>query len=375
MDSFKYYFSLCLLIFLVWTSDVDGFAPLGRYSQSSALVGNKLYFFGSALAVQFRDNVFLDVTLSTLNTSNPSWSLSNASVPTNSAFASACVGGPNKNTIFLLEHQDTNNAGTNNTVVYSFDTVSSTWTTLPVSGTLPVRISGLGIPFNDIFILDTLSSVWTKGSSIGAPTARYVFSATLLNNGLILYIGGGDSINMAEIPTFNTNSGTWSLTVAVGDTINPRSGHTAVLSPDGHVIIYGGAKNNSALDQSQQLASLDTNVNPYSWSKKSSNGVSGVNNNLYNLNNVNAQLYLLDTRNYMWVTDTLQHPNSTNPQNPSVTQIQTVIASNSLNTGVIVAIPIVSITILAIIGLTGYWFYKKNKQNDVIRIAGSKYGY
>ncbi|CAG8680102.1 6977_t:CDS:2, partial [Cetraspora pellucida] len=353
---------------------VDGFAPLGRFRQSSALVGNRLYFFGSAIIVQARENVFLDVTLSTLNTSNPLWSSSNASVPTNSAFASACVGGPNKNTIFLLEHLDTNNAGTNNTAVYAFDTVSGTWTTRTMTGTLPVRISGLGISFNDIFILDTLSSVWTQGSSIGAPTARSDFSATLLNNGLILYIGGGDNINMAEIPIFNTNSGSWSTMVAAGDTISPRSGHTAVLSPIGHVIIYGGVKNNTAFDQSQQLASLDTTVNPFTWSKKSLNGVSGVSNSALNLNNLNTQFYLLDARNYMFVTDTLQRstsPTSPNPQNPSVTQIQTVIASNSnaLNTGVIVAIPLVSIAILAIIGFTGYWLYKKNKQNDIVRIA------
>ncbi|CAG8476121.1 6743_t:CDS:2, partial [Racocetra fulgida] len=180
------------------------------------------------------------------------------------------------------------------------------------------RNSGPSAALNDIFILDTLSLTWTQGSSVDAPTARADFSATLLNNGLILYIGGGDNINMAE--------------VAAGDTIDPRSGHTAVLSPDGHVIIYGGTKNNSALDQSQQLASLDTTVNPY-------------NNNVYDLNNKNTQLFLLDTQNYMWVTDTLQQPNATtspNPQNPSVTYIQTVVASNSnaLNTGVIVAIPI-----------------------------------
>ncbi|CAG8567406.1 15732_t:CDS:2 [Cetraspora pellucida] len=339
MDPFKIYLFLCLLIFLVWTSaGVDVFAPVGRFRQSSALVGNKLYVFGSAIYSQTRETIILDVTLSTLNTSNPSWSLPNASVPTNSAFASACVGGPNKNTIFLLEHLDTNNNVTNTTVVYSFDTVSSTWSPTPVSGVAPesrqqfqASSSPSGVLLNDIFMLDTSSLVWTQGSLIGAPTGRVEFSATLLNNGRILYIGG-DGINMANIPFYNTNSGKWSSTVAVGDTIDTRSSHTAVLSPDGHVIIYGGNNNNSALDQSQQLASLDTTVNPYTWSKKSLNG-------------------------------------------PSVTQIQTVIASNSLSTDVIVAIPIVSIAILAIIGFTGYFLYKKNKQNDVIRIAGSKYGY
>ncbi|CAG8609512.1 9621_t:CDS:2, partial [Racocetra persica] len=272
--------------------------------QSSALVGNRLYFFGSAVYTEARDNLFLDVTLSTLNTSNPLW-FSNVSVPTDSALASACVGGPNKNAIYLLEHLNATNAPRISST--SFDVL------------------------NDIFILDTLLSTWAPGSIVGAPTGRVDFSATLLNNGLILYIGGiggGDSINMAEISIFNTNNNSWFPMNAVGDTITSRSSHSAVLSPDGHVIIYGGNSNNIAFNQSQQLATLDTTVNPYKWTKKSLN----------------------------------------------VTQIQTVIASESttLSTGVIVAIPIVSIAVLAIIGFTGYWLYKRNKQNDIIHIAGSK---
>ncbi|RIB27655.1 hypothetical protein C2G38_2159935 [Gigaspora rosea] len=45
---------------------------------------------------------------------------------------------------------------------------------------------------------------------------------------------------MAEVNS--TNNNTWSTMIATGDNINSRRSHTAVLSPDGHVVIYGGSK-------------------------------------------------------------------------------------------------------------------------------------
>ncbi|CAG8848692.1 14469_t:CDS:2, partial [Gigaspora margarita] len=195
----------------------------------------------------------------------PLWFLSKSLVPTDSAFASACVGGSDKNIIYLLEHRDTNGNITNKTIVYAFDTVSREWNI--TIGKSPVPSPG-GI-LNDINIFDTLNLTWIKGSRVNAPTPRADFTATLLKNGLILYLGGGDDINMAEILIYNTNNNAWSAMIATCDNINSRRSHTAVLSSDGHVVIYGGSKDkNFPLHQSQQLASLDTTVNPYKWSSK-----------------------------------------------------------------------------------------------------------
>ncbi|CAG8492241.1 6043_t:CDS:2 [Dentiscutata heterogama] len=107
-----------------------------------------------------------------------------------------------------------------------------------------------GDALNDIYILDTLKFTWTQGSNVNAPTSRGDFTATLINNGLILYLGG-DNINIFKITG--------------GDEISPRIFHSAVLSPDGHVILYGGK---GPTDQNELLASLDTTVNPYKWSAK-----------------------------------------------------------------------------------------------------------
>ncbi|CAG8846523.1 32129_t:CDS:2, partial [Gigaspora margarita] len=169
--------------------------------QSSALVGNKLHFFGSQNLAQVRDNIYLDVTLSTLNTTNPSWFMSE-SIPAGFALASACIGGPNKNTIYLLDRFTTNDDFSNYTIVYAFDTVTATWNTPNISGQIPISrqqfqavddTNGFKYPnasFDAIQILDTLSLTWTQGSNVSAPTQRVDFTATFLYNGLILYIGG-----------------------------------------------------------------------------------------------------------------------------------------------------------------------------------------
>ncbi|CAG8692768.1 15184_t:CDS:2, partial [Dentiscutata erythropus] len=342
--------------------------------QSSAIVGNRLYFLGSAISKQASENIFLDVTFSTLNTSNPPWSQTNSRVPTNSAYASACVGGPNNNNIYLLEHLNTTSGFSNYTIVYAFDTVNKSWSIPNISGIIPVRFFGSssdGELLNDIYIFDTLKLTWTQGSNVNAPTPRADFTATLLNNGLIIYIGG--DVDMFKIPIYNTNNDSWSTMIADGNELSPRSRFTAVLSPDGHVIIYGGT---GPTDQTELLASLDTTVNPYIWSAKPmignnvppplvlhsaaivdnfmiiAFGSRGINydNSTFDINNLNTQLYLLDTRTYMWVTDTLQNFNSNISSNNT----------HTLSAIVIVAISIASIVLLEIVGLIIYLLYKRS---------------
>ena len=46
------------------------------------------------------------------------------------------------------------------------------------------------IIFNDMNIFDTVSLTWSKGSTINAPFPRVDYTATLLSNGIIVFIGG-----------------------------------------------------------------------------------------------------------------------------------------------------------------------------------------
>ena len=46
------------------------------------------------------------------------------------------------------------------------------------------------ILYNDMNIFDTVSLTWSKGSTINAPLPRLYYTATLLSNGIIVFIGG-----------------------------------------------------------------------------------------------------------------------------------------------------------------------------------------
>ncbi|CAG8713060.1 20837_t:CDS:2 [Dentiscutata erythropus] len=108
---------------------------------------------------------------------------------------------------------------------------------------------------------------WTTPLVSGiVPLSRQQFQAVNDNGKIYMYVYlwlyiGGINVNMSEIPIYNTTEGIWSSLVAVGDTIGPRACHSAVLTPDGYVIVYGGIENNKAPEP--LLATLDTNTNPY----------------------------------------------------------------------------------------------------------------
>ena len=44
-----------------------------------------------------------------------------------------------------------------------------------------------------------------------------------------------------------------------------RHSHSAVLTPDGRIIIFGGAKGSNDTTPAQSLAVLDTSTTVYSW--------------------------------------------------------------------------------------------------------------
>ncbi|MGH9181274.1 MAG: kelch repeat-containing protein, partial [Acidimicrobiales bacterium] len=89
-------------------------------------------------------------------------------------------------------------------------------------------------------------------STTGAMAAtRYVHTATLLPNGMVLAAGGrasqgGRSLSSAEL--YDPRTGTWAPTAPMGV---ERFGHTATRLPDGRVLVAGGFTGN-----------VDTNAQP-----------------------------------------------------------------------------------------------------------------
>ena len=84
---------------------------------------------------------------------------------------------------------------------------------------------------------DPASGTWTLTGSLN--TARYLHTATLLPNGMVLVAGGEDSSfnASASAELYDPASGTWTLT---GSLNTARSLHTATLLSNGMVLVAGG---------------------------------------------------------------------------------------------------------------------------------------
>ena len=75
--------------------------------------------------------------------------------------------------------------------------------------------------FNDLAIFNVGESSWSISYLPNAPTPRCMYSATLLSNGVIVYIGGyvglnpTQAVDISQINLYDTNSLTWSTQVCI----------------------------------------------------------------------------------------------------------------------------------------------------------------
>ncbi|KAG9297066.1 hypothetical protein G9A89_004932 [Geosiphon pyriformis] len=105
-----------------------------------------------------------------------------------------------------------------------------------------------------MYIYNTNSTSWTKIAPLNSPSPRFSYTATLLPDGRIIFIGGvghfypNPEADLSAILIFNINEkpeDPWSYesaksVVALGS----RRGHTAILASDEYnIIIYGGHDN------------------------------------------------------------------------------------------------------------------------------------
>ncbi|PKY57648.1 hypothetical protein RhiirA4_478845, partial [Rhizophagus irregularis] len=61
------------------------------------------------------------------------------------------------------------------------------------------------IALNDMNIFDTISLTWSKGASIYAPLPRTDYTATLLYNGIIVFVGGRETNNFVDVDINQVN--------------------------------------------------------------------------------------------------------------------------------------------------------------------------
>ena len=92
----------------------------------------------------------------------------------------------------------------------------------------------------DAEAFNSLTGSWQ--SLAAAPTARSQHTAVLLPNGTILVVGGftgdqGSGQSIAATEVYDPTTDTWTT---VGSLTKARHGHTATLLPDGRVLVTGG---------------------------------------------------------------------------------------------------------------------------------------
>ncbi|RIA81733.1 hypothetical protein C1645_836504 [Glomus cerebriforme] len=233
-------------------------------------------------------------------------------------------------------------------IVYSFDIKTQTWSTPLITGMIPSRRRELQ-PVSDqngkiydgsdmsqtiqIFatmnILDSVSYIWITGSQLNSPLPRIDYTATLLPNGNIIYIRDSQSnLNVIHFDNVNMNE---TSTMATGATITSRTGHTVVLNKKGKIIIYGGVYSTSLVSSeyyNQPLPMETENITKTAIYKE--------------LPGQSDQLYILDINTFTWVRTF--NPPDNNPEPAAANELQ---LNNSINTITIILI-VVAVVLIAI---------------------------
>ncbi|RHZ52449.1 hypothetical protein Glove_461g40 [Diversispora epigaea] len=350
--SFKLIFCILLLI-----DSIFCYSPDNRNDHNSVIVDDRLLIFnGYKDVTDYTSELFyLDLSKS-FDNDNLTWTLiSEISLPVITYDATAVLS-PDNSTIYLIGGVMKNkitHVYDFSHLVFAYDYLTSTWSVPELNGeVVPPRqnIKGVidnsgiiyifggfnatnlkrrtGVLYNDMNILNIVSNTWTKLSiSKNHPIRCAQYTANILPNGIIVYIGGSEQVrhgadftlvNINAIKLFDTRKHEWSYMKITGS-IDSRVHHTSVLTPDGYIIVFGGRTRNSSI-VSPNLALLDTNKNPFEWYIPPNSKVNspppiwGHSADLYydymittfgfNLNtrSYTSQVYLYNIKSNKWVT-------------------------------------------------------------------------
>src|SRR6266498_1957429 len=216
-------FHLFLILFIYPFFGVGTFTPLGRSGHSSVLVGNKLYFFGGSVSGSCSNEVFYFDVSEKFSIEFPPFIDITATegIPFKSCWGTFLLSEINNEQTIYLFGGYTYDMVTNNdsftSLVYTFNSINSKsrkWIIPIITGKVPQRRarmqgiiddsgniyvfggrtdSGMGtgtLYFNDMIILNTKDLTWSNGPFNNVPLKRSFYTATLLSNGMIVYIGG-----------------------------------------------------------------------------------------------------------------------------------------------------------------------------------------
>ncbi|CAG8814063.1 12486_t:CDS:1, partial [Racocetra persica] len=205
------------------------------WGHNNALVGSRIYYTGGVIpnatiwksvvdfsntpnqmATQSKEFYYLDVSTNFKTNGIIPWvDLSSSSILPPHSWSAFSLCGPDNNTLVMFGGDFGTTNPTNLVFTYNLKTLQ--WSN-PVTSSQPSNKhtrsvcdfrTGKMYMFSGTFntanptmnILDTKTLTWSVGSSIGAPLGRFDYTATLLPNGNIVYIGGVDSSGVVKLST------------------------------------------------------------------------------------------------------------------------------------------------------------------------------
>ncbi|CAB4402610.1 unnamed protein product [Rhizophagus irregularis] len=380
MISIKYIKIIILSTILLFNTLVKGYEPLARYGHGSIVLENNLYFFGGYVKesdekeINTNDFFYIDLSkpFDSLNpqyidlkpTSSPPVRFSQGSLtPNNQGTGFHVIGG-------VLDDINNNKPFYDN-FVYEYEETTNSWSVPKITNSpkysqlkefVSVFDDGKSYIFGGINadnpktilemqIFDSESLTWSLASNkIPNLQALSGYTATLLPDGTIVYIGGASN-PLSDIYIYDTRNDMWKYTKIDADGIDPRSGHTAVLASDNRIIVYGGVRDDNS-EALPQLVVLDTN--DYKWIAPKIEETESRAHHMANLvndymiisfgkfsksNSLSNEIQILDTRTYEWVDSISFEP--TKPANSifltsnetSETVFPTYVMSDDLSSG------------------------------------------
>ncbi|CAH1764437.1 15253_t:CDS:10, partial [Entrophospora sp. SA101] len=368
-----------------------------RFIHATVIVNNNLYVMGGVSnGLPSREFFSLDLS-QPFNTTTPPWKdLTTASqLPVFSSWAKASSNAKN-DTIFLFGGimLDVVTGDYNlKSVIYTHDFKSNQWSVNPPAfqGMAPERrreFSSVNDPltgklyihggvndmkvtttalFNDFFILDGNNLSWSQIGKTGLnmPPPRIDHVAVLIANGIIVFIGGRETITpkapLTALTLYDTKTDTWDLMTTVGGLdIESRIGHTAVYAANGQIIVYGGTTPAIKTTPTPELVVLDTTTKPFKWITPPVT-TSEVHNNSLTRNITNKfgpplktsnSIQILNIVDYKWVGSFpgLPPPSSTSGD------------SNSYSGTVAAIVVSVGLTLIIAVLIVTFLVYRRNRQ-------------
>ncbi|RGB26649.1 hypothetical protein C1646_674627 [Rhizophagus diaphanus] len=289
-----------LISFQINVINCQQYVPMKRAFHTATLVEKKIYFLGgfTELSIYTNDFFTLDVSKS-FNQSEgcPFEDLNHlsASVVPEHNRATTSVGGISKDTFFLFGGDMGSQSKYASEVLQSFNTSKQVWQYVTInSGEEPLRRTSMNavtdnngkvylyggvkelVPiqyFNTMDTFDTVNKIWFSIDYDITLTPRDGYTATYIpDSGVIIYIGGfgrnfypyitSGLLDMGNIDIYDTVRNNWRKQ----PTKNPpksRVFHTAILTNDKRIIIFGGADNTTKHPAETYYEVLD--VNTYQW--------------------------------------------------------------------------------------------------------------